>query len=167
MGKHRRMTASYYTIAPAHMLREMTVTGNCGASLKDSFPPVRGWRGAILASGVSVGGCRFPALRPALKRRNRQIAGAGPDGRNRRAVRHRTARSSGWPVRRHPWNRETLLPWDARRRPGAAVRWGVSGRIWGRLDRGHESPASEAKKSKKRRMCDESLMGFWVWSRRR
>ncbi len=40
MGKHRRMTAWYYTIAPAPMLREMTVTGMCGASLKVPLPPV-------------------------------------------------------------------------------------------------------------------------------
>ena len=69
VGKHRRITAWYYTIAPAHMLREMAVTGNCGASSKDSFPPVRARHGAILASGVSVGAASW-CSGTALKRRN-------------------------------------------------------------------------------------------------
>ncbi len=64
MSKHRRMTVPYYTIAPAPMLREMTVTGICGASSKDSFPPVRARHSAILALGVSVGVPLYVCLLP-------------------------------------------------------------------------------------------------------
>ena len=74
----------------AYSSRLLRAAAPFGNSTEDPF---RGH--AIPAAGVSVGGCRFLALRVALKRRDRRIAGTGSDGRNFRPIERRTGQFLG------------------------------------------------------------------------